>query len=344
MVMAQARPGPGLTPMLRVSIIGLGMAVEPHARSLLELRDDVEVRWAASPSPSRTRAFAARYPFPVTNDVLAAIRDPDVDAVLLLTPPNTHLELAREAFQHGKHVLLEKPLDISLSRAEAIVAAAEAAHRQLGVVLQHRFRPGAVRLAEILTRRALGPIQAASLVVPWWRPQSYYDEPGRGTLARDGGGVLMTQAIHSLDLFRALLGPVQVQAAHARTTALHRMETEDFVTALLHLKDGAAGTLMATTACYPGFPERIEIIGASGTARLVGGALEVSWLDGEEESVTDHAATGASAGPMDFPHDAHKALIADFCGAVRVDRRPKVSGQDALATQRLIHEVLNRLG
>lgn len=328
--------------MLRLSIIGLGMAVEPHARSLVELRDEVDVRWAASPSSARTQAFAQRHPFPVTNDVSLAIRDPEVDIVLLLTPPNTHLELAREAFRHGKHVLMEKPLDISLSRAAAVVAAAADAHRHLGVVLQHRFRPAAMRLSEILARQELGPIQAASLLVPWWRPQSYYDEPGRGTLGRDGGGVLITQAIHSLDLLRALLGPIEVEAARARTTALHRMQTEDFVTALLRLRDGAAGTLMATTACYPGFAERIEIMGASGTARLVGGTLEVSWLDGREETLNGSTGTGASAGPMDFPHEAHRALIADFCRAVRENRPPKVSGRDALATQRLIQDVLDK--
>src|ERR1700759_585657 len=133
--------------MLRISLIGLGMAVEPHERRLMDLRHDGKVRWPASPIAERTRTFAARYPFPVTNDVDAAITDPGVDAVILLTPPNTHLELARQVFAHGKHLLIEKPLDITLGRAEAIVEAAETAGRQLGVVLQHRFRPGAERLS-----------------------------------------------------------------------------------------------------------------------------------------------------------------------------------------------------
>lgn len=328
--------------MLRVSLIGLGMAVEPHARSLMELQGEVQVRWAASPSSVRTAAFATRYPFPVTNDVAATIQDPEIDAVILLTPPNTHLELARQAFEHGKHLLVEKPLDVTLERAEAIVAAAEAADRRLGVVLQHRFRPAAMRLSELLRQRALGAIQAASLAVPWWRPQSYYDEPGRGTVARDGGGVLLTQAIHSLDLFRAMLGPIEVEAALTRTTALHAMETEDFVSALLLLRDGAAGSLMATTAFYPGDTERIEIIGAIGTARLVGGALEVRWLDGREEKIGGSEPTGASGSAMSFPHDAHRALIADFCRAVAEGRPPRASGQEALATQQLIDDLLRK--
>jgi predicted dehydrogenase len=172
--------------MLRVSLIGLGLAVEPHARSLMELTPDVEVRWAASPSAARTQAFGARYPFPCTNDVAAAIKDPAVDAVFLLTPPNTHLELAQQAFEHRKHVLIEKPLEVSVERAARIVAMAETAGVGLGVMLQHRFRPASLRLAELLRQGALGTIQTASLAVPWWRPQSYYDEPGRGTRARWG--------------------------------------------------------------------------------------------------------------------------------------------------------------
>ncbi len=107
--------------------------------------------------------------------------------------------------------------------------------------------------------------------MPWWRPQAYYDEPGRGTLARDGGGVLLTQAIHSLDLFRSLVGVSKVVAAQARTTGLHRMETEDYVSALLETDSGAPATLVTTTAAYPGHPERIEIIGTKGYAALVGG-------------------------------------------------------------------------
>ena len=328
--------------MLRISLIGLGMAVEPHARSLLELRDRVEVCWAASRSVERTRAFAARYPFPVTNDVTAAIQDRTVDAVILLTPPDTHLELAQQAFAHGKHLLIEKPLDVTLERAAAIVAAAEAADLRLGTVLQHRFRSGALRLAEILEQEALGSIQAASLIVPWWRAQNYYDEPGRGTLRRDGGGVLMTQAIHSLDLFRALLGPIEVQAAHACTTAVHTMETEDLVSALLRLRNGATGTLMATTAFFPGHPERIEVIGEFGSAQLVGSALSVHWMNGIEEHVAASAQTGSGAAAMNFSHDAHKSLIADFCHAVEYGRAPQVSGHDALATQQLIQELLSK--
>ena len=119
------------------------------------------------------------------------------------------------------------------------------------MVLQHRFRPGVERLQTLLDQHGLGTVQAASVSIPWWRPQSYYDQAGRGTLARDGGGVLITQAIHSLDVFRALVGVLRVVAAQASRTRVHRMETEDHVQALLELGQGAPGRLMATTAHYP---------------------------------------------------------------------------------------------
>jgi predicted dehydrogenase len=324
-----------------LAIVGLGPASQPHSKSLLDLSDQIEVYWAASRSPERISAYQQQFPFRTTTDIEAAINDPAVDAVLVLTPPSSHLDVSQRCFAAGKHVLVEKPLELTLERAERLVASASAAGRRLGVVLQHRFRPASLRLRQILDAGGLGTVQAGFLSVPWWRPQSYYDEPGRGTLARDGGGVLLTQAIHSLDLFRSLVGVSKVIAADVRTTELHRMETEDYVAALLRLGNGAPGTLMTTTAAYPGHPERIEIIGTKGFASLIGGTLRLSLLNGEEEIVEAEGSTGSGASIMDFPHDAHRALIADFIEAVRNDRQPFVSGEEALESQRLVATVLS---
>jgi predicted dehydrogenase len=327
-----------------VAVIGLGPASQPHARSLLELADRADVRWAASRSRERTAAFAENFPFPVTNDLEAAITDPAVGAVIVLTPPAAHLDVAERCFAAGKHVLVEKPLELTTARGERLVAAGRQAGKRLGVVLQHRFRPASLKLREIIRSGRLGEIEAGSMNVPWWRPQSYYDEPGRGTMARDGGGVLLTQAIHTLDLFRSLVGVSTVVAAEARTTGLHRMETEDHVAALVRLGNGAPGTITATTAFAPGHPERIEIIGRKGSAHLVGGALRVHYLDGTEESVEAEGSTGSGANIMDFPIDAHRALIGEFLDACREDRDPAITGEDALASQQLVDEVLRVSG
>lgn len=327
---------------LALAVIGLGPASEPHAKCLLHMADRVEVRVAASRSTERAQAFAGRFGFPVTTDIDAVIADPTIAAVLVLTPPASHLDVAGRCLAAGKHVLVEKPLETALDRGERLVAAGRAAGLRLGVVLQHRFRPGSLRLRAVLREGRLGAIQAASMTVPWWRPQSYYNEPGRGTLARDGGGVLLTQAIHTLDLFRSLVGVSAVDAAQVTTTALHRMETEDYAAAMVRLGNGAPGVITATTAAYPGGPERIDIIGTGGTAALHGGALRVELLDGTNEVLAADGPTGSGVNIMDFPIDAHLALLTDFVDAVATGRDSAVTGEEALASQRLIGDILAR--
>jgi len=334
----------GVGRRLGIGIIGLGPAAQPHARALLDLQDQAEVIWAASRTEERARRFAEDFPFPVITDLEKVISDPRIDAVLVLTPPAAHAEVAGRCLAAGKHVLVEKPLELTAARGEQLVTAAREAGRQLGVMLQHRFRPGSLRLRDLLRDDALGEVEAAWVTVPWWRPQSYYDEPGRGTMERDGGGVLLTQAVHTVDLFRSLLGVSEVVAAEVRTTGLHDMETEDYVSALLRLGNGAPATLSTTTAFPPGRPERIEIMGRRGAASLVGGALEVRYVDGTGEVLEAEGPTGSGANIMDFSHDAHRAVIADFLQACRADRPPSISGEDALATQRLIELILSHGG
>ena len=325
---------------LRVGLIGLGPGSEPHAKSLHDLAARVEVVAAASRTQAACSAFHDRFGFPVTTDIDGVIADPTIAAMLVLTPPASHASVAERCFAAGKHVLVEKPLELTSARGATLVAAGRAAGLRLGVVLQHRFRPGSVRLRAALAAGELGTVLAAGMVVPWWRPQHYYDEPGRGTMARDGGGVLLTQAIHTLDLFRSLVGVSRVEAAQATTTAAHHMETEDFASALLRLGNGAPGTLMATTAAYPGTAERIEIWGSRGSAVLVGGALRLSWMAGGEEAIEAEGGTGGGANIMDFPNDAHRAVLADFVEAVETGRDPAVTGEEALASQRVVDEIL----
>lgn len=325
-------------PRHRIALVGLGMAVTPHAQSLRDLADRIEVAGAFSPTPERRDGFASRYGFTVTDDLDALADDPTIGAAMILTPPRTHLPLVERFASAGKHILVEKPLEADTGRAEAVVAACERAGVTLAVVLQHRFRPAARALAQRMDQ--LGAIVSASVDVPWWRPQGYYDEPGRGTLARDGGGVLITQAIHTLDLFLSLAPPVSEVSAFAATTPLHRMETEDIACAALRFTNGALGTLSATTARYPGFAERIEIAGMRGTASLVAGKLDLHWIDGQRESVGEEATLGGGADPMAFTNDAHRAMLGEFIDALDQGRSPVNSGRAALAVHDVIDAVL----
>jgi UDP-N-acetyl-2-amino-2-deoxyglucuronate dehydrogenase len=326
---------------LGFGIIGLGMAVAPHARSFQDLADRVNVLGAYSPSAERRRNFTAQYGFPCVDSVETLLDDPAVQCVSVLTPPHTHLDLVRRCAAAGKHVLLEKPLEIDVARAREVVATCERAGVVLGVCLQHRYRPSAVRLAALMREGSLGAVANASAVMRLWRPQSYYDAPGRGTRARDGGGVLLTQGIHTLDLLIKFAGAPADVAAYAVTTPVHRMETEDCVAAAVRYASGAIGTIDATTAAYPGAPERIELVCGRASVSLVGTGLEVRWHDGgEERLVAQSGLAGAGADPMDFPHEWHRALISDFCDAIESGGTPPVGGPEALRVQSFIAAML----
>jgi predicted dehydrogenase len=325
----------------RLAIVGLGMAVTPHAKSLLDLAERAEVVHAFAPSEKRRQAFAQNFPFPLADNLDAVLADRSIDAVLILAPPNTHLELTRKAAAAGKHVLLEKPLEITTERGLELVRACRAAGVTLGVVLQHRFRPPAAKLREVLAAGELGSILGASASIKLWRPQSYYDEPGRGTKTRDGGGVLLTQGIHTLDLLLSLAGAAAETMSYVTTTPVHRMETEDFAAAAVKYRSGAFGVVEATTAAFPGYPERIDIMGERGCATIAGTALRIALTDGRAtEIAADDTAGGTGANPMDFPHDYHRALIADFLDALDQNRDPMVTGEEALKVHFLIDAIL----
>ena len=324
--------------MSKIGLIGLGMAVTPHAKSLVDLGADV---LAFSPTAARRDAFAAKFPFPTTGDIDAIAADPSIAAVAILTPPNTHLELVEKFAAAGKHILLEKPLDITTARAAAVVAAGGRADITIAVVLQHRFKLAALRLATLLKSGRLGRIVSCSTRIPWWRPQSYYDEPGRGTLARDGGGVLITQGIHVLDLMLSLAGPVAEVCGFTATTPVHRMETEDYAACAVRYASGALGVIEATTANYPGDAERIEFIGTEGSAVLSGYGFSARFHDGSEETFSPPLEScGGGADPMAFPHDLHRAVWTDFLDAVEQHRAPRVTAREALKVHHLIDAML----
>ncbi|MDM0019068.1 Gfo/Idh/MocA family protein [Variovorax saccharolyticus] len=324
-----------------MALIGLGPGSQPHLASLSELQDRVDLRWAVTKSdPENARAMVPAHTR-VTDTIELVLQDPGVEAVIVATPAHTHLAIAGQALAAGKHTLVEKPLDVSLARAEELVKLAAGTDLRFGVVLQHRFRPAAVRLRELLSSSALGELQAGVLQVPWWRSQGgYYDQTGRGSVARDGGGVLLTQAIHALDLFRSLVGVRDVVASRVRTTAIHRMETEDFAAALLSLGNGAPGVLMATTAMYPGRAESLELVCTHATVSLVGGSLRVLFHDGRTEVIAGEAKSGSGDSIMDFSPAAHIALHRDFLEAIAHGRSPAVSGEEALETHRLIEKII----
>jgi predicted dehydrogenase len=259
---------------------------------------------------------------------------------MVLTPPNSHLDLVRRAAAAGKHVLLEKPLETSFERSVELVETAERAGIKLGVVLQHRFRPVSVALRKLIDEDRLGAVVSASARLMNWRPQGYYDQPGRGTKARDGGGVLLTQGIHTLDLLISLAGAPREVFSYAVTSPVHRMETEDIAAGAARWEGGAIGTILATTSAYPGLPDTIDIVGTLGTATLDGATLAVRFHDGTTFDLADEAAGGIGADPMAFPHRHHRAVLDDFLDAIEKNREPYVCGREALKVHGLIEAML----
>ena len=326
-----------------VGLVGLGMAVAPHMLSLqdLERAGRVRIIGGHAPSPVRREAFTARWGAAAFEELPALLEAPGLDLVLILAPPGAHLPLAQKAIAHGKHLLVEKPLELTVARGEALAAAAEAAGLRCGVCLQHRFRPAALHLKEALDRGALGRPLSASASIRWWRDDAYFAQSGRGTMARDGGGVLLTQAIHTIDLLMHLMGPVRDVAGFALTSPLRNIDTEDVAAAALRFENGAIGVLDATTVARPGFPERIEIAGSRGSAVLVAHRLELHGADGAPPEVLgEEGSGGGGADPMAFDHAPHRALITELLDAIEQDREPSNNARSALAAQRLIEAVL----
>ncbi|SDM58632.1 Gfo/Idh/MocA family protein [Polaromonas sp. JS666] len=325
---------------LRVAVIGAGLGSAPHFHSLRDLAGEAELVYVYGRSAERLAAVQVPAGARKTTRLEDILEDAGIEAVLVLTPPNTHLETVQRLARAGKHVLVEKPLEIDLNRANALVEACEQAGVTLAVMLQHRLREAAVTLRALIASGELGQLVSASAAVRWWRPQSYYDEPGRGTLARDGGGVLITQAIHTLDLLLDLIGMPARVTGTASTSAVHRMEGEDTAAALLHYDSGAVAILQATTAAYPGFPERLEFNFTRGTATLEGGEMRAAFQDGRSVSAGGRQASGGGADPMAFDHAAHKTVLQDFIRAVKTGTAPAVSGRSALGVQQVIEAVM----
>ena len=327
---------------MQVALIGVGMVAQTHVAAIAATGKKVQLRGILSRDTARATAFAHKIgdqfgSTPQVYESIAAIAgDPEIDFVILCTPPNARAEIITALAMAGKPILMEKPIERSHAAALKIVETCETAGVPLGVVFQHRKRESAELLAARLLAGAFGKPHLLEISVPWWREQSYYDEPGRGTYARDGGGVLISQAIHTLDLALSMASPVVKVQALASTTGMHTMESEDFVTAGLVFEDGMIGSVVASTASYPGGVETIRIHCENASATLRAAQLEISWRDGRVEVIGEAGGTGGGADPMAFTHEWHQAIIEDFADAITQNRAPIASGRASLAVHKVI--------
>ena len=324
---------------LGVGVIGTGMAAAPHAKALNDLRDHIDLRGVFSRNAEKCKTFASRFELPFIKNIEDLINDPKLDIIIIITPPNQRLKLVQQFSDAGIHILMEKPVERSSAKAKNIVNLCKEKNVKLGIVFQHRFRESSQKLKKLILSHSLGSIFTVQVQVPWWRDQSYYDEPGRGSYERDGGGVLISQAIHTLDLMLSLTGPVSEVQALSSTSQFHKMESEDFVAGGLKFKSGASGSIFASTSSFPGNAESITLNCEKASAHLQSGVLTIKWLDGRSEKFGETSGTGGGADPMAFPHDWHRDLIDNFVKSVQNNYNSLISGEEALN----VHELIDAL-
>lgn len=328
---------------LNAVLVGTGMVAKTHVGALGDLTDRINFKGVVARKLSRVQAYVDQVKANTDMeprayaDIAEVAADPDVDFAIVITPPNARHEIISTLAKAGKHILLEKPIERDGAAAAEIVKICEDAGVTLGLVFQHRTREASKQLARLVASGDLGALRVARINVPWWRPQSYYNELGRGTYERDGGGVMISQAIHTMDLALSLTGQVSAVTAFAATSGYHIMESEDFVTAGLEFENGAIGSLMAGTACFPGGTESITLHFENGRAHLEKSVLVIDWIDGRtEEFGATTTGTGGGADPMAFTHAWHAGIIEDFVDALRDGRAPLVDGREAMKVHRWI--------
>jgi UDP-N-acetyl-2-amino-2-deoxyglucuronate dehydrogenase len=337
---------------VRFGIIGCGTIAPTHAAALRQL-GEAELVAVADVVPERAKALAEKFGVArVYENERALCRDKSVDAVVVATPSGMHAKHAISALRAGKHAIVEKPIDVSLAACDRLIRVQQETGLKVGVISQHRWDHASVFVKDAVAGGRLGKIFLVEASIKWWRSQEYYDSGDwRGTWQLDGGGALINQGVHTVDLMRWLAGPVESIHAHALTAAHERIDVEDVTVATLKFENGAIGTLTASTACYNGEPARIGIYGTEGTAIIEGDRLKCFRLkDGTDvtaEEASRHAvrvAMGGTASVKDDAQarlaeeasrdpgavwgDAHREQLRDFIAAIREDRAPLIDAAE----------------
>jgi predicted dehydrogenase len=318
-----------------------------HARAVAELRNARLVA-CCSANPESALRFAEEHSCTAYEDLPAMLADPAVDVVSICSPSGAHMEAALAAARAGKHVIVEKPLEVTVARCDRIIRECEKHGVSLATIFPSRFHESSRLLKKAVEQGRFGKVTLGDAYVKWFRTQKYYDSGAwRGTWKLDGGGALMNQAIHSVDLLVWLMGPVESVAAHTAMLAHERIEVEDVAVASLRFASGALGTIEASTAAYPGYLKRIEISGSHGTAVL----------EEEDIKVWDFARTlksdtalrermagktktgGGAADPAAIGHHAHAAQFKDFLQAIQKGTTPSIDGHEGRRSVEVIEAI-----
>lgn len=301
---------------VRIGIIGCGVIAAKHAMAIRALSNG-ELTACYSDIQAETDSFAKAHHIEAFGSYEALLSSPNVDAVSLCTPSGLHTPQALTALDYGKHVILEKPMSLTLEEADRLIERAEQSALKVAVISQCRFAPAVLEIKRAIDACALGRLISGSLQMRFFRSEAYYaSSPWRGTWAMDGGGALMNQGIHGVDILRFLMGPAKSLTGYARTLK-HPIEVEDTAAAIVEFESGALGAIECSTACSPGYPRRFEICGERGSVILEEDVI-LRWdMDAPcRLPVGGHADNVASSDPGAITSDGHTRQFQNFCNAI----------------------------
>ena len=329
-------------------IIGLGSIADFHAKAIQAMDGGRLIGAFSRSGGEKADAFAKNFGVPVhSGDISAFLKTPGLDIVTIATPSGAHLEPALAAAAHKKHILCEKPLEITLERSDKMIAACKKNKVHLAGIFQNRSNSGVKAIKSALDAGRFGRLTVVGALVPWWRTQAYYDSGGwRGTWELDGGGALMNQSIHQLDLMQFFGGPVTELTAYAACLAHKRIDVEDAAVGCVRFKSGALGLLLGSTAMFPGDSAEVFLSGEKGSAKLRGGHL-VSFLFEKEEPgdaqiridcgpPADEAGKGGAADPRAISFTGHQRQFENFVRALDGKEKFLVDGKEARKTVEII--------
>jgi predicted dehydrogenase len=324
---------------MRVGIIGTGAISHKHAEVYRKIGFRLTVCTDIFEPSGRKFAEQHGCQFVPTYEELC--RHPEVDYVDVCTFPDFRLQPIEICARHGKHVQVQKPISTDLETARQMIETARRGGILLGVVSQHRFDDASLFLSKALASGRLGKLLQCDCYVKWYRSPEYYSRPIKGSWKTEGGGALMNQAIHQVDLLRWLAGPVKQVSAEWQLGAMHKIESEDVISAVLRYASGATGVIQASTAMWPGYPERTEFHGTKGTAVISGDKLttwDVEGDSGEPAPVTREVASGASD-PMAISLEPFERQFRDFGEAIEKGRQPSVGGEEGYQALEVVEAI-----
>lgn len=324
----------------KIGIIGTGAIAEKHAQAILEL-ENAEVVAVCSSSPERAKLAEEKFGVAAYSNVAAFLLHPELSVVCICTSSGAHMEPGLLAAKNGKHLLIEKPIEVTLNRTDQLIEACHESGVVLNVIFQNRFSPDYIKIKNAVKEGHFGRLIMGNAHINWYRSPEYYSKSDwKGTIQYDGGGAVINQGIHTIDLLLDIMGEATSVFAKVKT-ALHPIEGEDLGAALVSFKGRAIGNITASTALFPGLPERLEIFGTKGSAVLEAGKL-IHWEIKDEEKqgiIALQSTDTGSSDPMAIGHALHKAQWQDFLNAIDSGSCGEVDGIVARRSVELIRGI-----